>query len=64
MDTIDFFREDPWHQSLRNHALTGSMTGKNSISVKEDLRIIFIEKGDYIEVLMLDVGDHPGVYFG
>ncbi len=39
------------------------MIGKSSISVKEDLRIIFSEKRDYGEVLMLDVGEHLGVYF-
>ena len=62
--TIDFFKDDPHHTSLRNHPLEAPMLGKRSISAWPDLRIIFIEKGDYIEVLMLDVGDHPWVYFG
>ncbi len=44
MDTIEFFKDLPNHPSLRNHALRGSMSGKRSISVHDDLRIIFIER--------------------
>jgi mRNA-degrading endonuclease YafQ of YafQ-DinJ toxin-antitoxin module len=43
-ETLRFFREHPEHPSLRNHPLTGSMNGKRSISVSDDLRIIFVEK--------------------
>ncbi len=32
LDTLDLFRDNPEHPSLRNHELTGSMTGKRSIS--------------------------------
>ena len=64
LETILFFRENPHHTSLRNHALEAPMLGKRSISAWADIRIIFIEKWDYIEVLMLDIGDHLGVYFG
>ncbi len=62
MDTIDFFKEHPFHSSLRNHPLGRSMTGKRSISVTDDIRIIFTEQWDYVTVLMLDVGDHLSVY--
>jgi mRNA-degrading endonuclease YafQ of YafQ-DinJ toxin-antitoxin module len=61
-DTIDFFKDHPYDPSLRNHALEAPMYWKRSISVRDDLRIIFIEKGEYIEVLMLDVGNHNEVY--
>ncbi len=44
LDTLDLFRDEPEHPSLRNHELTGSMTGKRSISAGEDLRIIFTKK--------------------
>jgi addiction module RelE/StbE family toxin len=62
VSTIEFFQESPHHPSLRNHALSGQMAGKRSISVDADMRIIFIEKDDYIEVLMLEVGTHDEVY--
>lgn len=42
--TIRFFQEHPSDPFLRNHALTGSMEGKRSISVDDDIRIIFVEK--------------------
>jgi mRNA-degrading endonuclease YafQ of YafQ-DinJ toxin-antitoxin module len=61
-DTIDFFKDHPQDPSLRNHALEAPMFGKRSISVRDDLRIIFIERGNYVSILMLDVGDHIGVY--
>lgn len=63
LETILFFKENLHHISLRNDPLEAPMLGKRSISVWPDIRIIFIEKWDYIEVLMLDVGDHVGVYF-
>lgn len=37
----DFFREDPFHASLRNHPLDPPMEKYRSISVDNDLRIIF-----------------------
>ncbi|MBS9783775.1 type II toxin-antitoxin system mRNA interferase toxin, RelE/StbE family [Candidatus Gracilibacteria bacterium] len=63
LDVLDFFREDPHHPSLRNHPLSGSMAGKRSISAGDDCRIIFVEKNNYIQVLMLDIGTHDEVYF-
>jgi mRNA-degrading endonuclease YafQ of YafQ-DinJ toxin-antitoxin module len=61
-DVIDFFKDHPDDPSLRNHALEAPMIGKRSITVRDDLRIIFVERGNYIQVLMLDVGNHMSVY--
>lgn len=61
-DTINFFRDDPHHPSLRNHPLTGSLSGYHAISVRDDLRIIFRERWDYVEVVMTDIGSHETVY--
>ena len=44
LHTIEFFGEYPNHPSLRNHLLKAPMSGKRSISVHDDLRIIFIEQ--------------------
>ncbi len=62
LETIDFFKDYPNDPSLRNHLLEAPMTGKRSISVRDDLRIIFIERGNYVQVLMLDIGDRETVY--
>ncbi len=62
VETIDFFKDHPDDPSLRNHLLAAPMSGKRSISVHDDLRIIFIERWWYIQVLMLDVGNHDDVY--
>lgn len=62
LHTVELFRENPFDPSLRNHALTGLMTGKRSISVDHDLRIIFTERGDYQDVTLLDIGTHAQVY--
>ena len=63
-DTVDWFAEDPMSDGLHNHALHGGMSGKRAISVDDDIRIVFIERGDYAEVTLLDVGSHQDVYRG
>ena len=59
---VELFQENPLHPSLRNHALTGKMSGKRAIVVDHDLRIIFTERGNYQDVTLLDVGGHAEVY--
>ena len=59
---IDMLQDNPLDPSLQNHALDKPMIGKRSLSTWDNLRIIFREKWDYIEVLMLDVGTHDDVY--
>ena len=58
----ELFRENSFHPSLRNHDLTGKMSGKRAIVVDHDLRIIFTERGDYHDETLLDVGGHAEVY--
>lgn len=43
-EIIRLFQDHPFDPSLHNHPLSGSMTGKRSISVTDDMRIIFTEK--------------------
>lgn len=62
LETIELFSENPHDPSLHNHALEKPMFGKRAISAGEDLRIIFRERWEYIEVIMLDVGSHEDVY--
>lgn len=62
LKTIEQFQLNPHNPSLKNHGLKGKLEGLRAISVTGDVRIIFKESGNYITVLMLDVGTHSQVY--
>jgi addiction module RelE/StbE family toxin len=62
IEAIETLRNDPSHASLANHALRGAMARQRAISVDHDLRIVFAVKGDYEEILFLDIGTHADVY--
>lgn len=59
---IQIFLKDPFTPSLRNHALSGSLKNQRSVSVTEDLRIIYETINGHTVVLILDVGTHGQVY--
>jgi mRNA-degrading endonuclease YafQ of YafQ-DinJ toxin-antitoxin module len=59
---IESFRENPFDASLNNHALMGIMAGKRVFSADHDLRIVFVERGNYQDVTLLHVGGHAIVY--
>ncbi len=59
---VELFQENPFDPSLRNHALTGKMSGKRAIVVEHDLRIIFTERSNYRDVTLLNVGGHAEVF--
>ena len=61
-ETIKIFQQNPFDPRLRNHALRGKLSGLRSVSVSFDLRIIFIEKDNYLKVLFLALGSHEEVY--
>jgi addiction module RelE/StbE family toxin len=61
-EIIDTFIDSPSAASPGTHALRGTMTGLRSLAVDDDLRIIFKVRGDYDEVVFLDVGTHDDVY--
>lgn len=54
---IEVFATDPHAPALRNHELRGH-PGFRSISADENVRIIFRQKNNYAEVIVLDVGGH------
>ena len=60
--TEQLFKREPFHPSLQNHTLHGQLKHLRSISVTNDVRIIFEEFDNYAIVLMLDVGSHNRVY--
>ena len=59
--TLEIYPEFPFHESLRNHPLRESDPRIRSITVDDDLRIIFRDRGEG-NILLLDVGDHVRVY--
>ena len=60
--TLEWSVENPTDAGLSNHPLQGAMSGKRSVAVYGDLRIVFTEPGNYAEVTLLDVGGHGAVY--
>jgi len=60
---VALFIEEPFHSSLKNHALQGTMKSLRSISAGYDLRIVFEEKDGYAVVVMIMVGTHNQVYY-
>lgn len=56
------FVQNPKDKSLKNHALKGKMVGSRAISAAFDIRIVFREYDQYLEVLLVEVGAHAKVY--
>ena len=41
---------------LHDHALTGKLAGKRAFSIKEDIRVVYIELDN--SIVFLDIGSH------
>lgn len=59
---VRLFVQEPFAPSLKNHALKGKYKDQRSISVTEDLRIVFAEKEDYVVVILILIGTHSQLY--
>ena len=53
---------NPLDAELKNHKLSGKLKGLRAISAANDLRILFMEKGNYQIVIMISVVSHNQVY--
>jgi addiction module RelE/StbE family toxin len=60
--SLSKFMINPLDAELKNHKLNGRLKGLRAISAANDLRIIFLEKGNYQIVYMIAVGSHNQVY--
>lgn len=60
--TLQLLEANPFHPSLRLHALTGRLTGLHSISINISYRITIELLIDGQEIIPIDVGDHDAVY--
>ena len=59
--TIDIFRNDPFHASLKTHKLSGKMKHLLSFTVEYDLRVLFYFS-DKTTARFVDIGTHDEVY--
>ena len=62
LKTIELFIKNPLNRKLHNHSLTGILRNKRSISVSDDLRIIFEEFNNYTLIIFLNIGTHSRIY--
>lgn len=57
---ILIFREDQFHYSLNNHALTGKLKGWRSINITGDIRVHYKEMKN--GVILTNIGSHSDLY--
>ena len=62
LKTLQLLEANPFHPSLRLHALSGKLQGIHSISINFSYRItleLLIQDG---QIIPINVGDHDGVF--
>ncbi|OQW69235.1 MAG: plasmid stabilization protein [Proteobacteria bacterium ST_bin12] len=62
LKTLQLLVANPFHPSLRLHALSGKLTGLHSVSINISYRITLelLIKDD--QIIPVNVGDHDSVY--
>ena len=60
--TLDQLHHDPSKPSLKLHALTGKLTGIQSVSITHSYRVTLTIQTIEREVVLLDIGTHDEVY--
>lgn len=60
--TLQLLELNPYHPSLRLHALQGHLQGIHSISMNLQYRITLHLVVREKEIILLDIGDHDAVY--
>ena len=60
--TLQLLEVNPYHPALRLHGLKGRLQGLSSVSINMQYRIIleFEIRGE--DIVLVDIGDHDGVY--
>ncbi|MEL0046629.1 MAG: plasmid stabilization protein [Deltaproteobacteria bacterium] len=62
LKTLQLLELNPFHPSLRLHALQGRLQGLHSVSINLSYRITIELLISDQEVILLNVGDHEAVY--
>lgn len=60
--TLRLLEANPYHPSLRLHALTGRLRGLHSVSINLSYRITLELLITKTEIVPINVGDHDDVY--
>lgn len=58
---VETFQNNPFHQTLRTHKLSGRLKHLWAFSIEYDLRVVFSFLEDD-RVLFVDIGTHDEVY--
>ncbi len=62
LKTLQLLELNPFHPSLRLHALGGRLAGVHSVSINLSYRITLEMLVEGHEIVLLKVGDHDTVY--
>jgi mRNA-degrading endonuclease YafQ of YafQ-DinJ toxin-antitoxin module len=62
LKTLELLELNPFHPSLRLHALSGRLQGVYSVSINLSYRITLEMLITESEIVLLNVGDHDAVY--
>lgn len=62
LKTLELLELDPFHPSLRLHALSGRLQGVYSVSINLSYRITLEMLISESEIVLLNVGNHDAVY--
>ncbi len=62
LKTLQLLEMNPFHPSLRLHALGGRLAGVHSVSITLSYRITLELLIEGHEIVLLQVGDHDAVY--
>jgi len=61
-DVLEQLEADPKAPSLRLHALSGNLKGKQAIRLTYAYRIVLVVRITEREIVLLDIGSHDAVY--
>lgn len=62
LKTLQLLELNPFHPSLRLHALSGRLQGIHAVSINLSYRITLELLVTDEEIVLINVGDHDGVY--
>ena len=62
LKTLQLLEANPFHPSLRLHALSGRLAGLHSVSINLSYRITLELIIQVAEIIPINVGDHDAVY--
>ncbi len=62
LQTLQLLELNPFHPSLRLHALSGRLAGVHSVSINLSYRITLDLLIEGKEIVLLNLGDHDAVY--